>query len=170
MAEDGIIYVGKRVHCANLLSYDSSCVPIVPSWHIFAELYVRYVHNISHSGVDATVSRIRQHFWMPKLNKLVARIVSSCKHCKLRRGVVEEQQMAPLPMHRLLPAPAWHSTNLDYFGPFMIRGAVNKRSRGKVYGLIFTCSVSRAVHLDIAADYTKEGLLLVLRRFIALRG
>ena len=51
-----------------------------------------------------------------------------------------------------------------------MRGEVNKRSRGKVYGLIFSCATSRAVHIDIAADYSTPGFFMVLRRFVTLRG
>ena len=61
-------------------------------------------------------------------------------------------------------------TSLDFFGPFGVRGEVNKRSRGKVYGLLFNCIVSRAVYVDVAHNYTTDGFLLVLRRFVSLRG
>ena len=54
--------------------------------------------------------------------------------------------MSPLPDVRLQPAPAWSSVSLDLFGPIEIRGEVNKRSRGKAYGVLFNCLLTRAVH------------------------
>ena len=78
--------------------------------------------------------------------------------------------MAPLPMERLKPSPPWLYTSLDFFGPFEVRGEVNKRSRGKAYGVLFNCLSCRAVYVDIAADYSTEGFLLVMRRFVSLRG
>ena len=60
--------------------------------------------------------------------------------------------------------------NLDLFGPFEIRGETNKRSRSKAYGVNFDCLLSRAVHLDLATDYSTEAFLLAVRRFIAIRG
>ena len=57
------------------------------------------------------------------------------------------------PNARLNPAPAWTNTTLDLFGSFVTRGEVNKRSRGKAYGLILTCAASRAVHVDLLVDY-----------------
>ena len=36
--------------------------------------------------------------------------------------------------------------------------------------LLFNCIVSRAVYVDVANDYTTDGFLLVLRRFVSLRG
>ena len=53
---------------------------------------------------------------------------------------------------------------------FITRGEVNKRSRGKAFGLILTCAASRAVHVDLLVDYSTDGFLQGFRRFMALRG
>lgn len=47
---------------------------------------------------------------------------------------------------------------------------MNKRSRGKCYGLIFVCYSSRAVHVDLCADYSTDAFLQTLRRFSSIRG
>ena len=90
--------------------------------------------------------------------------------CRKLGAKLQQQSMGPLPSFRLRPAPAWSYTSLDLFGPFEIKGEVNKRTRSKGYGIIFTCMLSRAVHLDIATDYGTDAFLQVLRRFIAMRG
>ena len=59
---------------------------------------------------------------------------------------------------------------VDYFGPFQTKGEVQKRVRGKSYGVIFTCLCSRAVYADVAHDLSTEGFLQVLRRFSTIRG
>ena len=78
--------------------------------------------------------------------------------------------MGQLPQERLKPAPAWSFASLNFFGPFEIREETNKKSMGKAYGILFTCMLCRAVHLDRATDYSTNGLLIVLRRFMSLRG
>ena len=78
--------------------------------------------------------------------------------------------MAPLPIERLKPASIWHYSGLDLFGPFQIRGEVNKRSLGKGYAIVFTCLLTRAVFIDIATDYSTDEFLLVFRRFVSVRG
>ena len=78
--------------------------------------------------------------------------------------------MSPLPVERLKPAPVWHNTGIDLFGPFFVKGEVNKRSVGKAYGTIFTCLLTRAVYVDVACDYSTDAFLLVFRRFVSLRG
>ena len=57
-----------------------------------------------------------------------------------------------------------------FFGPFVIRGEVNKRARGKAYALLFNCGISRATYIDLATDYSALGFLMVLRRFCTLKG
>ena len=51
-----------------------------------------------------------------------------------------------------------------------IRDEVKKRTFGKAYGVIFNYLASRAVHIDIASDYSTDKILMVLRRFVSSRG
>ena len=94
----------------------------------------------------------------------------NCVICKKLDKKTDGQEMGRLPLSRLKPAPAWSSTALDYFGPFQTRGEVNKRSRGKAYGVLFNCLLSRAVYIDVVPDYSTASFIMVLRRFVSLRG
>ena len=78
--------------------------------------------------------------------------------------------MGRLPQERLKPAPAWNCTAVDLFGPFRIRGEVQKRTTGKAYSVIFNCLGTRAVHVDLVPNYITEKFLMVLRRLVSLRG
>ena len=78
--------------------------------------------------------------------------------------------MSPLPIERLKPVPTCHYISTDYCGPFIIRGEVNRRSKGKCYMVSFNCLVSRAVHVDVAFSYDTNEFLKVLRRFFAIIG
>ena len=49
--------------------------------------------------------------------------------------------MSPLPIERMKPAPAWSTTSIDMFGPFMIRGQVNKRARSNKIIPYYVCDV-----------------------------
>ena len=46
------------------------------------------------------------------------------------------------------PSPAFLNVGVDYFGPYIIKGEVQQRVRGKAYGVIFTCLTSRAVFIS----------------------
>ena len=78
--------------------------------------------------------------------------------------------MAPLPESRLPPSPVFDSTAVDLFGPIWIKDTVKKRSRGKCWGVLFCCTVTSAIHLEISEDYSCDSFLLCLRRFVNLRG
>lgn len=64
--------------------------------------------------------------------------------------------MGSLPEERLKPAPIFHNTSLDLFGPFHVKAPVKRRTELEVYGVIFTCMVCRAVYLDIAEGYDTQ--------------
>ena len=74
--------------------------------------------------------------------------------------------MADLTVDRLTPdQPPFTSVGVDYFGPFQVKGG---RSLVKRYRVIFTCLVTRAVHIGSLAQF--DSFLLALRRFIVRRG
>ncbi|CAM1291420.1 Uncharacterised protein r2_g43 [Pycnogonum litorale] len=76
--------------------------------------------------------------------------------------------MGDLPKERLTPfEPPFTYTGTDFFGPFLA-----KRGRGtvKLYGCIFVCFNSRAIHIEDVSSLTTDGFIMALRRFIASRG
>ena len=72
--------------------------------------------------------------------------------------------MAGLPKDRLQVAVPFLKVGVDYFGPIMVK---HLRRKEKRYGYLFTCLVSRAVHLEMADSFV---IINALRRFIARRG
>ena len=133
-------------------------------------LFSRHIHKEAHLWVNSDIAKIRSHYWVIGIHKLVKSIRYNCITCRKFHRKLQEQLMAPLPIDRLKPAPMWHNTGLDLFGPFLIKGEVNKRSLGKGYAIIFTCLLTRAVFIDIATDYSTDGFLIVFRRFVSIRG
>ena len=76
--------------------------------------------------------------------------------------------MADLPEARLLVhQPAFFHAGVDCFGPFMVKQG---RSSVKKYGCIFTCMVSRAVHLEVLHSLSSDSFISGLRRFVGRRG
>ena len=75
--------------------------------------------------------------------------------------------MAPLPANRVTPADAFVHTGLDYLGPLYVK---SDSGRKKVWICLFTCLVTRAVHLELVDNLTAEQFVMCLRRFAARRG
>ena len=63
--------------------------------------------------------------------------------------------------------PSFTYCGVDCFGSFYVR---HKRSDIPRYGVIFTCLMSRAMHLEVADTMDKSSFINALRRFIANRG
>ena len=129
-----------------------------------------HVHCEDHSGVTKTVALSRRRYWVVRGGRLASKIRRSCYRCRTLDKKLAEQQMAPLPAFRLSPAPVFNVTSIDLIGPFTIRDTVKKRTHMKVWGLIATCAVVRAVYLDLTEGYSTDAILQTLDRFVSTRG
>jgi len=75
--------------------------------------------------------------------------------------------MADLPQDRVTPTPPFTYVGVDYFGSFITKEGGKEHKR---YGALFTCLVSRAVHIEVANSLETDCFLNVLRHFIARPG
>ena len=78
--------------------------------------------------------------------------------------------MAPLPVCRFpdtLSQFPLANTGIDFYGPFYIEHTKDKLT--KYYGLIFTCMVTSAAHLESCPDLNTDTFLNALRRFASRR-
>ena len=168
---DGVIVVGGRTERWMEATWNRQNFILLPNEHKLSRLIAVDEHfKGGHLGCAATVSRIRSKYWIVGVRKVVNTIINNCVQCKIKFKRVSEQIMSPLPLERIKPSPPFLNVGIDYFGPYAIRGEVQKRTRGKGYGVLITCLSCRAVHVDIAHDYSTNGFMQVYRRFIALRG
>ena len=75
--------------------------------------------------------------------------------------------MADLPPVRLTPAPPFTYVGVDFFGPYITKEGRKERKR---YGTLFTCLVSKAIHIEVSNSLETDSFLNTLCRFIARRG
>ena len=94
---DGILCVGGRLQ--NSPIQDRHKHPaILPKDHHVSLLIMRYYHSISgHSGLEHTLSLIREKYWVTQARVLLRRILGSCVDCRKRQAAVGQQKMASLP-------------------------------------------------------------------------
>lgn len=100
---------------------------------------------------------------------LVRSIVHHCTFFRHVQGKAGKQKMADLPQNHITPdLPPFTSTGIDYFGPIEVkRGRAHLKN--VMYGVIFTCLVSHAVHLEVASSPDTDSCINAIRRFIARR-
>ena len=166
----GLWIIGRRLEQFNPMTPENDPQVLLPSQHKITKLLMKEAHSHGHRGRDATLARFRQNYWTPYGSKLAGQVRQNCQMCRLREAKFLEQQMGLLPKERLKPAPAFNQVMIDLFGPYQIRGEINKRSSGKAYGVIFTDMVMRAVHIEGVFGYDTGSFLLALSRFVSHRG
>ena len=166
-----IIVVGGRTERWMASTWNRQEFILLPNDHRLSYLVAVSEHQqIGHLGGGATIARIRSKFGIIGIRKLVKSIIGKCIKCKKKFKRLSSQVMGVLPLERLNPCPPFSAVGIDYFGPYTIKGEVQKHVRGKCYGVIFACMVSRAVHVNVSQDYSTDAFLQVLRRFSSLRG
>ena len=169
--KDKVWRVGERMRVHVPFTWDHKLPILLPKAHPFTILNMWDAHEQGHTGaVGGTLARFRRRYWAPQGGKLAKSVKNACVTCRKIDLHHMDQKMGPIPKHLLAAAPAFTYTGLDLFGPFAVRGYVNKRSTRKAYGVLFVCLLSGAVHIDAADDYSTSGFLQVLRRFGSLRG
>ncbi|PIC34046.1 hypothetical protein B9Z55_013816 [Caenorhabditis nigoni] len=113
------------------------------------------------------ISRETTHY--PKLTALARKIRKHCVTCKRRHGRPYKYPYATeLPSIRTQTCRPFQHVGLDYFGPISYKTAVG--STGKLWVMLVTCLITRAVHLEVVPDNTTCSFLLAMRRFIGRRG
>ena len=112
------------------------------------------------------MSTIRNSYWIVGLRQLPKRVCRECVVCKRFYSRPCNQPAPPLPELRVKPKYPFAIIGLDYAGPLFV---VDLPSH-KLYILLFTCAVTRSVHLELTDSLSVPDCLLALRRFSARRG
>ena len=168
LTTDGLLRVGGRIRRAEMpLDVKHPC--ILPKKSHVTELIICHFHQkVAHQGRGMTHNSIRSSgFWIIGGSSVVSSHISKCVRCRKTRGVLQNQRMADLPEDRLEPSPPFTYSAVDYFGPWLVKEG---RKNIKRYGVLFTCLVSRAVHLETAISLDTSSFLNAYRRFIGRRG
>lgn len=163
-----LVRIGGRIKQASI-SQDVKHPIVLPGQGHVSKLLARHYHERAlHQGKGITLNEIRSSgYWMIGGGSVVSRLVHECVTCRRLRAKVQEQKMADLPAERLTPTPPFTYCAVDYFGPWYVREG---RKELKRYGVLFTCLVTRAIHLEVANSLETDSYINALRRFICRRG
>lgn len=170
---DGVLRVGGRMPSSDE-PWEEKHPIIVPGKHHISTLLVRHYHEqVAHQGRHLTEGALRSAgLWLVGGKRLVSSVIHKCVLCKKLRGRTEEQKMSSLPEERVSPGPPFTNVGVDVFGPWTIS---SRRTRGglaesKRWAVIFTCMVTRAVHIEVIESLSTSSFVNALRRFMAIRG
>ena len=124
---------------------------------------------ILHGGVSLTMAKVRETHWAPRLRQLVKRLIKRCYGCK-RSHAVAYSNLPPgnLPQDRTVETTPFPVVGVDYAGPVKYR--VSRNREGKAYIVLYACSLSRALYLELTKIMETEEFISTLKRFIARKG
>ena len=120
---DNILRVGGRLTNADL-AFDLKHPIILPESCHLISLIIYEIHStvVGHCGVNSTLNRLCQRFWIINARITVRRIISECAVCRRVKSKPSNQFMADLPPARLkVYDPPFSHVDVDYFGPFLTK-------------------------------------------------
>ena len=152
------------------LPYHTKFPLLLPRHHHLTKLLILHAHQTTlHGGVSDTLCKIRENFWIPKGRQVVKSTIKSCYICKRLEGrPYQYPSPPPLPKERVEEARPFEIIGIDYTGFIEILNPDTKQEQ-KVYVVLFTCAVTRAVHLELVTNLTAATFLNAFRRFVSRR-
>lgn len=167
-----VLRVGGRIKNANI-SFTQKHPIILPYESQLSKLLIQNTHHItSHGNTQLVMAVIRQHYWIPRLRRLVRTCIAHCPVCIRFKGEPMAQRMADLPTERVQPYRAFRQLAVDFAGPLQMKEKIVGRNNKPIKGYIavFVCLSTRAVHLEVVHDLTTDTFIAALQRLAARRG
>ena len=165
MEINGILHCQGRLQ--NTALPDESKFPILlPQDSRFTSLLIAECHKRTrHGGVNITLAEVRSKFWVLKGRQAVKQQLRQCMICSKRNAKpCAPPQSGKLPTERVVQGNPFSTTGVDFAGP------IHLKNEEKAYVALFTCGITRAVHLELTEDMTAHEFMGMFRRFISRRG
>ena len=151
---NNLLHCGGRIHNAPLS--ELAKIPyLLPSHHPLTVLIIKNAHSAQlHSGVNSTLTALRQTYWIPAARQRIKSIIRKCVVCRKTTGKPYTiPDPPPLVKSRVSPTDPFAVTGVDFTGALYAR---TSEGECKVYICLFTCAVLRAIHLEIVSDLSVE--------------
>ncbi|GFV61668.1 uncharacterized protein K02A2.6 [Trichonephila clavipes] len=162
--EEGILRLKSRL-INEEESKDFISPIILPSKHLAVRRFIAQEHLVNkHAGTLTLLTILRERFWIVKGKRTVRSVIKECLTCKRQKIKHLEVPFPPLPKDRTEVAAVFQVSGVDLAGPLLTK------SKQKVWIVLFTCAVFRAVHLELITSLSTTDFIQAMRRFIARRG
>ena len=155
----------------NKLPYSQKFPAPLPSDSYVTELIIQQCHErVFHNKTRETLNELRPRYWIPRARQKVLKIIYKCVTCHSFEGQpYVTPVMAPLPEFQLnSEVPAFQTVELDYCGPVYLK-STSENAVIKTWIVLFSCSTSCGIHLELVPDLTTEVFIRALRCFINIQ-
>ena len=160
--EEGLCQCFGRIHGEHPIC--------IPKGSVLPEKLVQEAHILTiHEAVTLTMAKIRSEQWIPSSWQLVKKTVKKYFGCKrFRVSHYLDTSTGLLPLERTTQNLPFKIIGVDYASPLICKAKGGKET--KVYILFFTCSLTRAIHLELLPNQSAQEFIMGLKRLIARRG
>ena len=129
----------------------------------------RILHDKQSWGSGAYDEFCLSTILVPRLRQLTKRGIRGCYGCKkFQVTAFSNPPVGNLPTDRTEGSSPFEVVGLDFAGSIGYK--LKTKKEGKAYILLFACSLTRAVHLELLPNQTAEEFIKHLKWFIARRG
>ena len=166
---NGVLVVEGRLGESHSIPESAKRPMLLPRKRHVSRLLIRRAHlSVGHQGRDHTFWKLREQYWILGAGSEIRKMLRSCVTCRRVNSRPQRQLMADLPSERVTAdTPAFSHVGLDVFGPIAVKSGRGEKYR---YGLMCTCMVTRAVHIELLDSLRSDSLINAIRRIAARRG
>ncbi|GBN01610.1 hypothetical protein AVEN_265912-1 [Araneus ventricosus] len=154
LTEDGLLCLGGRLQKSDFNFHEKDSL-ILPTKSRLSQLLIMREHHqrLHHAGVSETLTQIRENYWILCGRQTVKSCLNKCLICKKFKVRPGNQIMAPLPANRIQKRYPFENVGIDFASP------IYTRNTDKAYIALFTCAVTRAIHLEVVSSLSTEHFL-----------
>ena len=114
--------------------------------------------------MEQTLAASRELVWIVHGRQEIKKVIGRCVKCKVWTARPCHQKMGELPEFRITSSHPFEHVGTDFTGALLTKDA------GKVYVVVFSCAVTRAVHLEIVDNMSTDEFLSAFEAFCNRRG
>ena len=134
-----------------------------------AKLVEEAHYRTLHGGVGLVMARIRERHWVQRLRRLAKRAIKQCHGChRFHVSAIAQPPPGNLPRDRTEGSHPFQVVGVDFAGPIKYR--VAQKKEGKAYVVLYACSLTRALYLELCKTMETSEFLTSLKRLIARKG
>ena len=128
--------------------------------------------KVFHNKVNEILTQLKSEYWVVIGRQAVKEVVGKCVICKKLEGkCYSTPQGPPLPSFRVSEELGFTSVGIDHTGPVFVKNIYESDgTMYKAYITVFTCTSTRAIHLELSPNLLGNLLIRTLRRFKGRRG
>ena len=111
------------------------------------------------------MAKVREQYWVPRLRQLTRKVIKSCYGCRrFQANAVQQPPPGLLPQDRTTGSRPFEAISVDFAGP--IKYVKRRKDEGKAYVLLYGCSLTRAVYLELMPSLDTTKFIERFKQFI----